>query len=225
METEKSSQTESDKQTDTDASVSAETIPNSEKPKKSKRKTMKEKWKDLIREKRSWKTRLLISLLVSLSFAYTLTVFGPFELYLPNMSYFTFSFLDMAPSMILVGIGVTAGLTLILMLLRGKFFTYIASAVFSTTVCAYVQGNFLNQNWGSLDGTPIQWESMALTMLGNFAIWAAIFIIPYIVSYFKPKMWRRMLIFLSALLIAMQSVAMVTLLVRNDFIEIGRAHV
>ena len=128
METEKSSQTESDKQTDTAASVSAETIPNSEKPKKSKRKTMKEKWKDLIREKRSWKTRLLISLLVSLSFAYTLTVFGPFELYLPNMSYFTFSFLDMAPSMILVGIGVTAGLTLILMLLRGKFFTYIRFA-------------------------------------------------------------------------------------------------
>ncbi len=218
METEKNTQTESDKQTDADTSISAENISSSEKPKKSKRKTMKEKWKDLIREKRSWKIRLLISLLVSLSFAYTLTVFGPFELYLPNMSYFTFSFLDMAPPMILVGVGVTAALTLILMLLRGKFFNYIASAVFSTTICAYVQGNFLNQNWGSLDGTPIQWENMALTMLGNFVIWAVIFIIPYIVSYFKPKMWRQMLIFLSALLIAMQSVAMVALLVRNDFI-------
>lgn len=198
--------------------IHADKSPATEKPKKSKRKTFKEKWKDLIRERRSLKIRLAISLLVSLSFAYTLTVFGPFELYLPNMSYYSFSFLDMAPPMILVGVCVTAVLTLILMLLRGKFFTYIASAVFSTTICAYVQGNFLNLNWGALDGTPIQWETMTVTMLVNFIIWAVIFIIPYIVSYFKPKIWRQMLIFLSALLIAMQSVAMVTLLVRNDFI-------
>ncbi len=188
------------------------------KTKKSKKKTFKEKWKDLIKEKRSWKIRLLIAFLVSLAFAYTLTVFGPFELYLPNMSYYSFSFLDLVMPMILVGVGVTAILTLILMLLRGKLFNYGASAIFSTTVCAYIQGNFLNLNWGPLDGTPIPWESLSVTMIVNCIVWAVIFLIPYVVAYFKPRIWRRMLVFLSALLIAMQSVALVTLLVRNDFI-------
>lgn len=199
--------------------ASAEKKPETgNKTKKAPKKTFKDKWKDLIKEKRSWKIRFLISFLVSLAFAYTLTVFGPFELYLPNMSYYSFSFLDLAAPMILVGVGVTAVLTLILMLLRGKLFNYGASAVFSTTVCAYIQGNFLNLNWGALDGTPIAWETFSVTMLVNCVVWAVIFLIPYIVAYFKPKIWRRMLISLSALLIAMQSVALVTLLVRNNFI-------
>lgn len=218
MEPDKNGQYSIKAETDIGESAPAENTSNPEKVKIKKKKTFKDKWKDLIREKRSWKMRLLISLLVSLSFAYTLTVFGPFELYLPNMSYYTFSFLDMAPPMIMVGVGVTAVFTLILMLLRGKFFTYSVSAIFSTTVCAYIQGNFLNPNWGTLDGTQIQWDTMTVTMLVNFVVWAVIFIIPNIVAYFKPKIWRRMLIFLSALLIAMQSVALVTLLVRNDFI-------
>lgn len=199
--------------------VSAEKKPETgNKTKRPPKKTFKDKWKDLIKEKRSWKIRFLISFLVSLAFAYTLTVFGPFELYLPNMSYYSFSFLDLVMPMILVGVGVTAVLTLILMLLRGKLFNYGASAVFSTTVCAYIQGNFLNLNWGPLDGTSIPWETLTVTMIVNCIIWAVIFLIPYVVAYFKPKIWRRMLVFLSALLIAMQSVALVTLLVRNDFI-------
>ena len=209
---------EKDKESNIEGFTETEKNLESTHPKKSKKKTFKEKWKDLTRERRSWKIRLLISLFVSFSFAYTLTVFGPFELYLPNMSYYTFSFMDLLMPMIWVGVGTTAVLTLILMLLRGKFFTWAASAVFSTTVCAYIQGNFLNLDWGALDGTAIAWETFTVTMLVNCVVWAVIFLIPYVVAYFKPKVWRRALVFLSALLIAMQSVALVVLLVKNDFI-------
>lgn len=218
MEMEKDKENNIENSTSIENNISTEKNIESSRSKKSKKKTFKEKWKDLTRERRSWKIRLLIALLVSFSFAYTLTVFGPFELYLPNMSYYTFSFMDPVLPMILVGVGTTAVLTLILMLLRGKFFTWGASAVFSTTVCAYIQGNFLNLDLGALDGTAIAWETFTVTMLVNCIVWAVIFLIPYIVAYFKPKFWRRALVFLSALLIVMQSVALGFLLIKNDFI-------
>ena len=218
LEKDKENPNSSESSANVEKSVSNKTDPVSANTKKSKKKTFRDKWKDLVRERRSWKVRLLIALLVSLAFAYTLIVFGPFELYLPNMSYYTFSFMDLVLPMILVGAGTVAVLTLILMLLRGKFFTWAASAVFSTTICAYVQGNFLNLDWGALDGTAIAWETFTGTMLINCVVWAVIFLIPYVVAYFKPKIWRRALIFLSALLIAMQSVALAVLLVKNDFI-------
>ncbi|MBS5724551.1 MAG: sulfatase-like hydrolase/transferase [Clostridiales bacterium] len=218
MEMEKDKENDTENFSSIENNISTENQLETHHPKKSKKKTFKEKWKDLTRERRSWKIRLLIALLVSFSFAYTLTVFGPFELYLPNMSYYTFSFMELVLPMILVGIGTTAVLTLILMLLRGKFFTWGASAVFSTTVCAYIQGNFLNLDLGALDGTAIAWETFTMAMLVNCIVWAVIFLIPYIVAYFKPKFWRRALVFLSALLIVMQSVALGFLLIKNDFI-------
>lgn len=86
-------------------------------------------------------------------------------------------------------------------------------------LCApYIQGNALNPNLGTLDGTPIQWESMTLTMLANLAVWAVIFLIPYVVAYLKPRLWRGLMIFISILMIGMQSVALVSLIVKNDYI-------
>ncbi|MCI8589614.1 MAG: sulfatase-like hydrolase/transferase [Clostridiales bacterium] len=183
-----------------------------------KKKTVKEKLKALTREKRSFKLRLLIAFMVSFAFAYTLLIFGPFELYLPNISYYTFSFDDLVMPMVLIGLGTTIVLTFLLMLFRGKLFNYVVSALFALTVGAYVQGNVLNTNLGTLDGTAIPWESMTLVMLGGLAVWALIFLIPYIVAYLKPKMWRTLVIFVSILLVGMQTVGLVTLLVHNDHI-------
>ncbi|MCI8332725.1 MAG: sulfatase-like hydrolase/transferase [Clostridiales bacterium] len=186
---------------------------------KKKRKTVKDKLRALVKDKRSFRMRLLIAFLVSFAFAYTLTIFGPFELYLPNKNYYVFSFTDLVQPMVLIGVGLTLLLTVVLMLFKGKLFNYLSSALFAVTVSAYLQGNVLNPDLGTLDGRSIPWESMTISMLINVAVWAVIFIIPYVVAYLKPKLWRILLVFVSVLLIGMQSVALVTLIVRNDYLE------
>ena len=187
-------------------------------PKAKKRRTVKDKLKALTKDKRSFALRLIIAFIVSFAFAYTLFIFGPFELFLPNISYYTFSFADLVMPMVLLGLGVTLLLTVILVLFRGKLYNYVVSALFALTVSAYVQGNVLNTNLGTLDGTAIPWESMTLVMLGGLAVWAVIFIIPYLIAYLKPKLWRGLVLFVSILLIGMQTVGLISLLVHNDHI-------
>ncbi len=189
------------------------------KKKKKKKETFKDKLFELFNDKRPWYKRLITAALASLAFAYTLFVFGFFELYIGNATFYTFTFNELLRPTIYLGIAVTVGLTLILMLFRGRVFNYLTTAVFSTTVCAYVQCNFLTYDLGSLDGTKIDWELLSTDMLVNFVIWAVIFIIPYIVHYFNRKVWRMAVCFLSVLLILMQSAGLVQLFVTNDFLD------
>lgn len=186
------------------------------KKKKSKFSEFKSKCRELVTEKRPWYKRLITGALVALAFTYTLFVFGPFEVYLANIEFYPFTFYDLLKPLVLLGIGIFAGLTLILFLLRGRLFNYVTTVIFSTTVCAYIQCNMMN-SLSALDGSDIAWEFMTDTMLWNSVIWGVIFVIPFIVHYFSRKFWRKMVTFLSALLIAIQSAGLVQLLILSDF--------
>ena len=186
------------------------------KKKASKWEDFKSKCRELVTDKRPWYKRLITGALAALAFTYTLFVFGPLEVYLSNIEFYPFTFGDLITPLVLVGLGIFAGLTLVLFLLRGRLFNYVTTVIFSTTVCAYIQCNMMN-SLSALDGTDIAWEFMTNTMLLNSAIWGVIFVIPFIVHYFNRKFWRKMVTFLSALLIAIQSAGLVQLLILSDF--------
>lgn len=177
----------------------------------------KEKCRDLVKDKRPWYKRLITAVVVSLAFAYTLIVFGPLEMFIPNMGFYPFALGDLLKPLILLGVGVFAALTVFLFIFRGRLFNYLTTVVFSTTVCAYIQCNMMN-DLSALDGTAIKWDTMAISMLANVAVWAVIFIIPFIVHYFNRKFWRKAVTFLAAALIAIQSVGLVQIIVMTDFV-------
>ena len=192
------------------------TVKKKKRKKKSGLAEFKSKCRELVTDKRPWYKRLICAALASLAFTYTIFVFGPLEVFLPNIGFYTFTFGDLIGPLTLLGLGIFAGLTLVLFLLRGKIFNYAVTVVFSTTVCAYIQCNMMN-SLSALDGTGIAWETMTKNMLINAAIWAVIFLIPFIVHYFSRKVWRRMVTFVSALIIAVQSAGLVQLLILTDF--------
>ncbi len=205
-----------------EAPVSESPAENKKKHKTPEENKFIKKWKALIREKRSFRFRLALSASAALAFAYTVLVFGPYEIYIKNMDYCTFSFYDLVLPMALTGLAAFAALTLLLLVFRGKLFTGAVSLVFAVTIASYLQANFIGSDFGSLDGTTIAWQSYTLPMLFNALIWGLLLLLPFAVAYFSKKTWGRAVIFVSLLLVAMQSAGLVELLLKNDLTNISK---
>ncbi len=180
------------------------------------------KWKSLVREKRSFRWRLALAALASFAFSYTLLIFGPYEIYIKNMDYCTFSFNDLVGPMALLGFTVFALLTLFLLVFRGRLFTGAVSLIFAGTVAAYLQANFLSIDFGALDGSSVAWADYTLPMLFNALIWGLVLLCPFAVAYFSKKIWGRMVVFVSVLLIGMQSVGLVSLLLDVNLTDVSK---
>lgn len=158
--------------------------------------------------------RILHSFINNLFFAFTLIVFGPYEIFISNTNDFTFTFRDfwwMPVSAALIYIAVS---TLFLAVIPEKFSRICNNLIFSFTFCCYIQAMFLNGKMKVLIGEQIKWSS--LTIISNALLWLGIFIGTFLLLHFSPKYWDKILVFLSCAIIAMQAVALVSLLVSTD---------
>lgn len=173
------------------------------------------KWRELTLDKRPASLRLSVALLVSFAFAFTFTLFGPYELYIQSERYLTFPFSDFALPMALVALGVFALLFAILSLLRGKLYNYAVSVVFAITITGYIQRNFLNIDHGALDGHAIEWTKFALQGVLNFVFWCLMLAAVLALLYFSRKGWTNTVRALSVFLIVVQTVALVSMFITD----------
>ena len=170
-------------------------------------------WKD----DRSFKKRFFTAFFVNVSFAFFLLFFTPAEMFIGNISDFGFPFGSMALIMGIASVIYVILATAIMILLKGKVFDAVVTFVFSFTIASYLQGNFMNANFGYLNGQPIEWQEHAKLALFNLAVWAVIMLIPYIVRCFSQNVWSKVLQYGSAFLVVIQAVALVSLLLTADF--------
>lgn len=99
--------------------------------------------------------------LLSVGFALmTLTIFGPMELYLTNSAEFWFDFSDMLKISGLLTTVVGGVLLIIGLALPQKGKRWFSAILFIVTLCMYIQGNFLNIDYGVLDGRTIEWSAI-----------------------------------------------------------------
>ena len=173
----------------------------------------KEKTAELLADKRSFSSRLKLAALAAFTFAFTFFLFGPFDIYLNNMSFFAFSGKYMVLPVLLAGLGIFAGLTLVLSLLRGRLYNYALSILFGLTVAGYLQGTLLNIDHGSLDGSDIIWQEYRLEAMLGLLFWGIVVLIPLALQYFSKKLWRKVISFLCVVLIGAQTVALGVLFV------------
>lgn len=152
-----------------------------------------------------------------LAFVFTFLMFGPFELFVSNMSYFVFSAKQLLPPIIIFGIAVLAVATVLFALLRGKIFNAVISLVLGITVAGYIQGNYINIDHGALDGTAVAWHDFKWQMLGNLLIWAVIILIPIIFCYFRRDVWKSFVRIVSLVLVVMQVFGTVYLVVKSAY--------
>lgn len=195
---------------------------SSDKDKKTKNKrNIKEKFGFLWKDKRSFTKRCITACIVSFLFVYTFMIFGPFEIYASNMGFLSFSVKYLIPPMIIVGTGAFLVLSLFLSFLKGKIYNYFVSVVFSLSVAGYIQGNFINVDHGSLDGTEILWTDYKSEAFFNIMLWAFIIIIPFVIQYFSRKLWKNIIRIVSVILIGAQTVALVVILFTTSFTDVS----
>lgn len=164
------------------------------------------------RDDRPLKQRLWLCLLPSFCLCYTVLFFGPVELYMGNTNAVRFSLADLSLGMGVTCIVAFACMAGVLLLLRGMVLNIAAGLAFGGAVAVYLQGNMLNLDLGVLDGTAIPWEDYTTWGLLNALIWLVLLALPLVLLAWKRAFFPKVVCYGSALIIAVQTVALVWLL-------------
>lgn len=184
--------------------------------KKKRPATAREKIAYLWRDKRNWKQRLFNALPVSFAVAYTFFFFQPLELYFNNSGFLVFKVEDLTPTLIWLSIAVFVGLGALLTLLRGKIHNAFVSLSIGVLVAGYLQTNLLNIDHGTLDGAEVVWREYSVWAVLNLLLWVVICLLPFLLHYLFPKIWKYAVRGVAALLVVVQIVALIVLLFTTD---------
>ena len=158
----------------------------------------------------SWKRRLGSSAVISAALAFTLCLFGPLDLFFNNYEEFWFQLGDILPGAALVALAVFVMATALGVLLRGKLHEIYIALLFGGLLGLYVQGSFMNKDYGSLDGTAVDWSAYTSYGVVNTIVWAVCLLLPLVLMLIlKEKKVRPALLFLSCALIIMQGASLV----------------
>ena len=150
---------------------------------------------------------------VSMFLTFTICIYAPFELYLTNQSefWFSLSLIWWIP----LSVWIVAE---VMVLLIGKLpikKNLYEALLFSTAVCFYIQGNFLNLDVGVMNGAEIEWKDYSDHIAGNLIIWFVIFAIIISISIYKKIIFEKVAGITSAFLALIQLVSLVVLLVMS----------
>lgn len=128
----------------------------------------------------------LQALPLCLFFALTLTLFAATQMVCDNQEEFWFTWAQMAPGVVRVGLWVWGALTLLLAVLPRRAFPWGQGVLLGLGVAALLQGNGLNADYGALNGQAIAWGEYNVYGLINTALWAGILFI-----CLSLRQWKR----------------------------------
>ena len=158
-----------------------------------------------------------ISLIVNIFFIITFMIYGSYEIFISNYSDFSFSFLDFWWVPILSSIFYLIVAMIVLCILPEKISSICNYSIFSFTLCCYIQTMFLNGKMKVLNDESIEFgiRTKIINVIIWILIWCAIF---FFWKYYK-EICDKFVSFLSFAIIAMQMVALVSLLFSTDVLN------
>lgn len=143
-------------------------------------------------------------------FLMTIFVYPLLETYITNAGEFSFSAGQVLGCLVLMAIGLGIGAVLSCVLISGRLRKVYLFVLWAFSICAYIQGMFLNGSLFLMDGKAAEW-SMGLEV-GNMAFWCFLFMMLCLsFKLFKNK-WKEIVLFSSVMLCLMQMVGGVSLL-------------
>ncbi len=105
---------------------------------------------------------------------FTLFIYAPVTVYLGNQTEYDFALADFLPYGLLLAVPGALVAIILWLALRGRARDAWSAALFGIGAALFLQGNFLNPDYGVLDGRRVQWGQYALYAAGNTAIWTAL---------------------------------------------------
>ena len=87
--------------------------------------------------------------------------------------------------------------------------------IFGGALAAYVQGNFLNPDFGVLNGRQIQWSQFRVNAIISTVLWIVLIVVPAVVVCFKKDIMTKIMKWGSLFLSSIQVVTLVVLIVSS----------
>lgn len=162
--------------------------------------------------KLSWPRRFILALIVAFFCSMTLLVVAPFEIVAGAGGDLLFGIGDVG--LIIFGAAVAAAVVLaaILSLFRGKAFSIALCVVFGLGLCCYVQAMFMNGGLPNADGRTVDWWGDHGTMMVvSLVVWIALVAFVAVFSVLRQQIARTAAVVLSAVLIVVQGVGIISL--------------
>ncbi len=148
-----------------------------------------------------------------LFFIVTYIVFTPSSLFLENINEFMLSYSQIAPILLSISLILTIGLYIFsLCIINEKVLHIFIAFLFSITLCFYVQGNFLNPQLPTLDGTQVNWASYGKETIISASFWLVCIILCLVLSCLKKTKTEQFIKYISYFLSAVQIVSLVVLI-------------
>lgn len=176
------------------------------------------------REKYGLLQRLAVLFPPTLFLVFTFAVYMPSSLYLSNIDEFAVDYDKLVPVIIAVACCAFVAIYVVgaLFFHRRLFDSYVL-AVFSIALGFYVQGNFLNPAFTSLNGTQIDWNQYRVNGVVSIVAWLICIVVPQIIYIFKKNIIELVARWGSFMLTAMQLVSLIVIIMTtqktivNDF--------
>ena len=151
-------------------------------------------------------------------FCFTLFVYAPFTLYLSNQTDFIFAVGDFLPYCALYGVGLFLLLILPGLLLPQKARRVYTALLFALAVCLFLQGNFLNPDYGTLDGRGVKWGEYAGYAALDTAFWIAFAALSVFLMLKKTRLFARIIRVSTALLLLFQAGTLAVSAITTDYL-------
>lgn len=151
------------------------------------------------------------TLLSAFFLSFTFFFFGPLELILSNRRDFWFEIPKVLPTFILFTALFFVVLSVISLCASTKISIILFTLTFSTALLLYIEGNYLLQNYGVMDGQAIDWSSFNVSSIIDAGIWIIIIGIIVLAAKFKWSSFYKISCILAGIIIGIELVTLVVL--------------
>lgn len=161
------------------------------------------------------KRRLSIHhILPALSLAITLFVFAPVDLFISSAEELWFSLEDIALWLGIMALCAFIGIVLLSWLLPQKLSVAFRAAVYAVSFLLYLQGNLLVLNYGTLNGSEVNWSAYTLPYILDALLWVAVIALFIFLMFKFRKKFRRIVETAACILLITQLVSLGVFLVQ-----------
>ena len=155
---------------------------------------------------------------------FTFGIYMPSSLFLGNIDDFSLDYSKIVPLLLLASAAIAFVVYIIgAILLNVRLFDSYVLLVFSLALGFYIQGNFLNPAFNSLNGKEINWSNYKVNGIISIIGWILCFVVPQVIYVLKKNIMELIAKWGSYFVTAMQLVSLVVLLltthkeISNDF--------
>lgn len=148
-------------------------------------------------------------------FVFTVCLYGPYSIFLPNAEELWFTLSTFTQIVIPISVTVFLLLCILCIIVPDEKHHIFTKLFFGLALAMYIQGNYINISYGGAvqDGTEIIWSDYTWYAIVDTLVWVLCFIIPFLIDIVVKRnneMFHKVIIYASVFLTIIQVPAFVS---------------